>query len=126
MQICSIYRLFAKNITYIHTYRYYTHICMYLYCVCMYTCRQTCKSLYVCVYCILNILMHVCIHTYMTHTFQPRNICNLELSIFTVFRFTYFQISKISLLIEIWKSDNSGNMVISTSLINSYLSLSSL
>ena len=68
-----------------------------------------------------------------THLFQHRHILNFRVAYFHNFQICIFPIfpdCRISLLLEIWKSDNNGNaenfsnMVFNTSHIDSYLLLS--
>ena len=133
MYVCIHTYMHKYKQAYIHTYRL-TDVCMYSY---IYAWIQTCMETHPClIQTVRQRLMfaykHACMHTYIhtTHTFLPRNIyIILELSISGIFRFAYFQyfnISRISILLEIWKYRNSENMVISTSLIDSYLLLFSI
>ena len=71
----------------------------------IYTCTHGCVWMHLC--------LPTCIHTYIqvihfnleTYNFFKLNICK-------IFRFSYsekFKISRISILVKIWKSDNPGN-----------------
>ena len=96
MDVCACTHTYMS--IYVHTH--YAYICTYIYVGSYMIDTQT--DTHVC--------LQTCMHTYITHTFQPIKLhIILELSISTIFRFTYLPISRISIFLEIWKSDNSGN-----------------
>ena len=56
--------------------------------------------------------MYMYIQASINHTFILETYIILEIHISTIFRFAHFQIYRVSILQEIWKSDNAGNIEI--------------
>ena len=88
--ICVLALIHTCLYTYIHMH---VHMYMKIYACLINTYRQTA----------MFVNKHACLHTYIIHTFQPRNIHN-----FRVKYFHNFHISRIFILLEVWKY-NSGN-----------------
>ena len=102
----------CMSVLYIHTYIYmhaYLHAYIYGKPWLPNTERHPCLSAY------KQSFIHTCIST------EKQVI--LELDISTIFGFSFFSIPRLSELPIFWKSGNSGNMVISTCVIDSYLVL---
>ena len=65
---------------------------------------------HVCLQTFMFVYVHTYIHTEMHFSLETYIILELSISIF--FRFVYFQISRMSILLVIWISDNPGSMEI--------------
>ena len=94
----------------IHTCAYLSSY-IYTY-ICPYTQWESCKP-NAHIHTGTHVCLQGCFHTYIqTHMFQPRKIHNFRAKYFHSFQICIFPVlpdSQNFILLEIWRSDNSGN-----------------